>query len=125
MTDSDYPVHLSQREDGIIIFKFNRSDRVGADHFEKLVRASWGDLPSPLRIIYDLSACPPPTRYFLILQARLHDEAPLPEDMRSAYVFPHGDAQIWGRIMRRDFKHREEAKFFADFDQAVDWLLGA
>jgi len=112
------------RDDGIIVFQFLAMHRQAADDFGRIIKASMKNVPDKLRVLYDFSQSPPPTRYFLQIQGELYDSFPHPEDERTAYVTGTSNNEVWVRIARTYFTAKDTMRVFVNEDEAIAWLLG-
>ena len=116
-------VNVITREDGIVLFEFFSMDKPAADQFTRIVEAAHGNVPPKLRVIYDFSKSPPPTMYFLRIQAELYGAYPHPGDEKSAYVAGPWSNAVWIRIIRGHLVSKDVMKIFKTRDEAVAWLL--
>lgn len=118
------PIKFYQRDDGIIVFEFKALHKPAADLFRNIVLAGVDTDRKKLRVIYDFSKSPPPTPYFLQIQAKVYNEYPHPEDSKSAYVTNVATDSVWVKIVRGYVNgDKDVAKAFTSQDNAIAWLL--
>jgi len=121
--DDQQNIRFYIRADGIIVFEFYASHRQAAEDFKQIISASMKNVPNKVRVLYDFSQAPPPTRYFLQVQGELYDNFPHPPDERSAYVTGNTNNEVWVRIGRSYLTPRDTMRIFVTQDEAIAWLL--
>lgn len=123
INESQQPINFYIRDDGIRVFEFFSMERTSADLFAKIVNTGAEHVPKKLRLLYDFSHSPPPTPYFLRIQADLYNTFPHPPDEKSAYVTSATNSAIWVEIVRSYHDSRDVMKIFENQNDAIAWLL--
>lgn len=116
--------HISETDDGVIVFRFEALTREIFIPFGDYLRATHEKWGAPVRLVFDFRGSGAPSRFMIDRAPRIFDELSLPEDTRVACLVDdsslghliHLSLENW----RSYIPHMDE---FLNFDPALNWLL--
>ena len=117
-------VHISQIQDGVILFQFEALTREIFIPFGDYLRVQHEKWQPPVRLIFDFRSAGIPSRFMIDRAPRLFTEISLPADTRIACLV---DDSTTGHLIHLALeKWREiipQIDEFLNFDPAIVWLL--
>lgn len=117
-------VHISQIQDGVILFRFEALTREIFIPFGDYLRIEHEKWQAPVRLIFDFRGAGVPSRFMIDRAPRVFTEISLPDDTRIACLVD--DSSLSRLIHLALEKWREivpQIDEFLNFDPALAWLL--
>ncbi len=111
------------RDDRIIQTNLHSFARRYVENWMAYVKSHDGKLKPPVRMLYDFREAGLPSRYVLEIIGPFMKTLIIPEDTRSAYIFPSAQARFSMSFMRRLPPEAGAVRVFNDEESAVEWLL--
>ncbi len=116
-------VHISQFDDGVIVFQFEALTREIFIPFGDYLRVQHTKWEAPVRLVLDFRGAGAPSRFMIDRAPRIFDEISLPEDTRIACLV---DDSSLGHLIHLSLENWREyipqMDEFLNFDPALNWL---